>query len=1405
MRILFVDQQTSKPYTVDTPKKEPLGGSQSAICYYAAELRKAGHEVILVNYNETSSIVEGVQHHPIQWYYSQRGFYTDIIILCSAILPSFFNVLESNFRYKLSICWQGHHGNEPPLMDASKYLYHVDLFAFVSDYQRNHFCNHFNLPHEKSILMLNGISPFFHNVDITRKSDRCIFFSNPQRGLNALANIWPRVVKAHPRVKLEVFSSEKTYGKKEDNAGTLEDYDMLRKIPNVTVHEPAGQEHLATMCAQSAFLVYPTHFIETSCIVYLEASAAGALPIITDMGVFPSYDFECVHYGPNFFDTFAKATIQALDSYYANKSEYSVKSKERSDRTRAHHHYATLAKSLLETLDIYIEKKQQSMVRQKELREVTNDRIKVYMGESTPLFFENIHAAATFFLLHGNHLMKNNMPYAAEKAYTTSWDIMNSSSTCSNMIEMYSRVANPEKLLLWVNTSLSRYGVNLQHIDTLMKQYKNIKFFDRIAILEYVHNIITESYNETAQFLIMENTINLATVYGLIGKHTKSLEVYRTTIRNYIEGDSKKNDDTIKKVFSNVIFISNYDFKDDKYFDDCLNYEKYITPPNYTMKPFSKNTTGKIRLGFISGDFINHPVLYILNGFIEHINKERFEVFLFNDANKKTASLEYALKHVKENVELNGRVATECIQLIEDRNIDILIDMCGHTSSNVAKIMDIIRTKPAKVIANYFAYPGTTAIKAVDYKLGDAICLPDSSKHLFTEEFQYIQGGMHCYRPTGNYVINKKPMIANNIRLGVFNNPRKFSTAFRTTLVKILKALPTSTVQFVYTNFDDVSYVGIIKAYFQERGVDTSRLKFSCANNAEAYSARYNEVDITLDTFPYNGGTISIESLYFGTPYITLLGDDYVARIGASIVHQIGHPELIATTIEEYIQKIVDLASDTPRLQNYHSSLHGDVMRSTLGNGKLFAKKFEQAVNEMLEAKGFGVPMPVPKYENPWDLFKRRYVISLPQSTDRRVAITQEMKRVNMEFEFFDAIDGRNNYEGLRDYCYKKGIIGDRGAKELSPGALGCLLSHRAIFEKEWAMRNDENYWILIMEDDIRFAPNLDMHKYVENWPSVSNIVKLAYWNNYRPNYKKEIGNPYFVELIGGTCSTLCYAVHSSCFRILTMHKYETAIDMIVDYPMHGCKTLADVPREFYRLGAHDTYFEGVCAETQGNVSIIHHQAIGNSLIQCSVDTTGALKHINKVVYINLDKRSDRKKEMEGELAKMGLSGERFSAIEHTRGAFGCSMSHLAVLKDAKANKYKNILVLEDDFQFIVDRPTFEKELQSFFDLNIPYDVLMLSYNCYEKKPYNTIVSRAINVQTASGYIVHERFYDTLIHVWEEGLQKLIETGNEPTYSLDQCWKSLQPSSQWFLMNTRIGVQRESYSDIEKRRVNYKV
>jgi len=201
--------------------------------------------------------------------------------------------------------------------------------------------------------------------------------------------------------------------------------------------------------------------------------------------------------------------------------------------------------------------------------------------------------------------------------------------------------------------------------------------------------------------------------------------------------------------------------------------------------------------------------------------------------------------------------------------------------------------------------------------------------------------------------------------------------------------------------------------------------------------------------------------------------------------------------------------------------------------------------------------------------------------------------------------------------------------------------------------------------------------------------------------------------------------------------------------------------------------------------------------------TSPVSQYIDHIVYINLDKRVDRREHIEGELSKMGLSGERFSAISHIRGEVGCFLSHLTVLKHARERKYRNILILEDDFEFLVERPEFEGIVTTFFKQNVPYDVLLLAYACRKSEPYNDIVMKGRDLQTTSGYIVHEQFYDRLIKLSEESLEKLIETNDKLHYSLDMCWKVLQPVSDWFVFRTRIGRQRKDYSDIEGMVVEY--
>jgi len=195
--------------------------------------------------------------------------------------------------------------------------------------------------------------------------------------------------------------------------------------------------------------------------------------------------------------------------------------------------------------------------------------------------------------------------------------------------------------------------------------------------------------------------------------------------------------------------------------------------------------------------------------------------------------------------------------------------------------------------------------------------------------------------------------------------------------------------------------------------------------------------------------------------------------------------------------------------------------------------------------------------------------------------------------------------------------------------------------------------------------------------------------------------------------------------------------------------------------------------------------------------TSNIIKYIDKVIYINLDHRIDRKNEIESELNNFNIPYERFSAICNKGfGIVGCTKSHLEVIKIAKANKYKNILIFEDDFKFIVSREEFEKNIELLFE-NIQFDVCMLSYNLikYEEVDGISFLIKALEVQTASGYIVNETMYDKLINLYEYAIPLLESTQKHWIYANDQIWKRLQPTSNWYCFKTRLGLQRPSYSD----------
>jgi glycosyl transferase family 25 len=199
-----------------------------------------------------------------------------------------------------------------------------------------------------------------------------------------------------------------------------------------------------------------------------------------------------------------------------------------------------------------------------------------------------------------------------------------------------------------------------------------------------------------------------------------------------------------------------------------------------------------------------------------------------------------------------------------------------------------------------------------------------------------------------------------------------------------------------------------------------------------------------------------------------------------------------------------------------------------------------------------------------------------------------------------------------------------------------------------------------------------------------------------------------------------------------------------------------------------------------------------------------SIKDIEHAFYINLESRTDRKQHVEKQLLNIGIRATRFNAIRLNNGAIGCSMSHLKCLEIAKQNNWEYVLIVEDDILFLKPE-LFKNQVNKFFKNHIDFDVLLIAGN--NMPPYQKMDDSCVKVcrcQTTTGYIVKKHYYDTLIANIREGIQKLMKNPEQHAlYAIDKHWFKLQEKDNWYLITPLTVIQREDYSDIEKRNTNY--
>jgi predicted O-linked N-acetylglucosamine transferase (SPINDLY family) len=284
--------------------------------------------------------------------------------------------------------------------------------------------------------------------------------------------------------------------------------------------------------------------------------------------------------------------------------------------------------------------------------------------------------------------------------------------------------------------------------------------------------------------------------------------------------------------------------------------------------------------------------------------------------------------------------------MIEADRIDILVDLAGHTGGNR---LGVLALKPAPIQVTYLGYPDTTGMDQVDYRLTDSLSTPLLLQPYYTEQLVHLPQGYLCFRaPEFAPQVDPPPSLKNGyVTFGSFNDSCKVNGPLIALWAQILEANPGSKLLVKSRAGDDPPVRQLFLDQFQRAGILQERIVIEGQKPAIEYLRLYNQVDIALDTFPYNGTTTTCDALWMGVPVISRVGQHHASRVGLSILSHVGLGSLAVASSEEYVAKATALAGNPEDLENIRASMRPRMMASPFCHAKTFAQTVESAYRQM--------------------------------------------------------------------------------------------------------------------------------------------------------------------------------------------------------------------------------------------------------------------------------------------------------------------------------------------------------------------------------------------------------------------------------------------------------------------------
>lgn len=437
----------------------------------------------------------------------------------------------------------------------------------------------------------------------------------------------------------------------------------------------------------------------------------------------------------------------------------------------------------------------------------------------------------------------------------------------------------------------------------------------------------------------------LGAALGAIGNDNAAVAAYRNAVASAV-GD----DPTIEISHHNMLFTLSYALGAHAHtvFAEHVKWgQRYASVPPYRHERLSTELNRPLRVGYVSADLRQHSVGYFIEPILANHDHSAFEVFCYaNMANPdaKTEQLQSMKVHWRS---IYGKVDAEATELIRSDQIDILVDLSGHTMGNR---LTVFACKPAPVQVTYLGYPNTTGLPQMDFRLTDTLSDPPGQEKFHTETLVSLPHGFLCYQPPSDAPPVEPPPVTHSghITFGSFNALHKINQTGLDLWSAILQETPGSRLILKNKALRDAPTRERYLARLAEGGISADRVELLgwVASSAD-HLALYHRLDIALDTFPYCGTTTTCEALWMGVPVVTLAGTRHIERVGLSLLTRVGLPELAAADRNEYVRIATELARDVDRLAALRSELRERVRQSPLCDAEGFTHSLEATYRQM--------------------------------------------------------------------------------------------------------------------------------------------------------------------------------------------------------------------------------------------------------------------------------------------------------------------------------------------------------------------------------------------------------------------------------------------------------------------------